>query len=124
MQWAWEGMKLQAAVKHLSWMPPWVEAEDLDGRPPVGQCFMEKFQVERAGGRREWTRGLVPDPVGLGRFPSLWWTQNPHYHAAFDVQRFDAKGISLSEFDEGSRRGRAEFVRESGDLVAQLVAVR
>ena len=124
MQWAWEGKKLQSAVKHLSWMPPWVEGEDLDGRPPVGQCFMEEVVVERVRGATQRTRCLVPDDVGLGRFPSLWWTQNPHYHAAFDMQRFNVKGTSLSEFDEGQRRERSEFVRENADLVAQLMALR
>ena len=28
MQWAYEGKKLESTVKHLSWVPPWVNVED------------------------------------------------------------------------------------------------
>ena len=28
MQWAYEGKKLESTVKHLSWVPPWVDVDD------------------------------------------------------------------------------------------------
>ena len=36
MQWAYESKKLDAAVKHLSWVPPWVEATE--NEEPAGRC--------------------------------------------------------------------------------------
>ena len=30
MQWAYEGKKLDATVKHMSWRPPWVQAPEED----------------------------------------------------------------------------------------------
>ena len=42
MQWAYEGKKLESTVKHLSWIPPWVDARDASGELPEGRCFIEK----------------------------------------------------------------------------------
>ena len=124
MQWAWEGKKLQTAVKHLSWIPPWVDAKDRDGNAPLGQCFVEEVEVEHERGKRDRKRGLVKDDVGLGRFPTLWWTQNPHYNAAFDIQRLDVSREALGHTRDSTRQGRFEFVRENADLVAQAMALR
>ena len=39
MQWAYEGKKLDSAVKHMSWVPPWVEGGGAVAEP-VGRRFM------------------------------------------------------------------------------------
>ena len=49
MQWAYEGKKLESTVKHLSWIPPWVDARDASGELPEGRCFIEK-DVENSAG--------------------------------------------------------------------------
>ena len=77
MHWAYESKKLDCTVKHLSWVPPWVDAL-VEGQSPVGRCFLSDDQV-------------VPDELGLGRHPSLWWTTICHYNAAYDVQRLNVK---------------------------------
>ena len=81
MQWAYEGKKLDCAIKHMSWVPPWVRQEGVETEP-VGRRFMGEESV------------LVPDEVGLGRHPSLWWTMNCHYNAAYDVQRMNVRSKS------------------------------
>ena len=124
MQWAWETKKLQAAVKHLSWVPPWVNAVDAEGGVPFGQRYMKEVDVELVRGKMTKTRCMVEDDVGLGRHPSLWWTQNPHYNAAYDIQRLDVDRFVHSEFGGGDRQSRFEFVRENADLVAQAMALR
>jgi len=119
MQWAYESKKLDATVKYLSWMPPWVErkSDDRDDHPlqPDGRCFLDKSKA-------------VPDTVGLGRHPSQWWTMNCKYNAAYDVQRLNvASKLGNESVDEsvpGDKQERFEFVRDSPDLVAQMLAVR
>ena len=34
MQWSYEGKKLDCAVKHMSWVPPWVRPRGARGAPP------------------------------------------------------------------------------------------
>ena len=63
MQWAWEGKKLDSTVKHMSWLPPWVDA-GAEGEEPVGRRFLGTDSL------------LVRDEVGLGRHPSQWWTSS------------------------------------------------
>ena len=115
MQWADEGKKLDCAVKHMSWVPPWVEQES-KGMEPVGHRFLGDESI------------LVPDEVGLGRYPSLWWTMNCHYNAAYDVQRMNVESrlgnAAVDGLMEGDKRERFEFARDSPDLVAQMMAVR
>ena len=41
MQWSFEGKKLDAAVKFLSWRPPWVRARASDGSVPQESCFIK-----------------------------------------------------------------------------------
>ena len=50
MQWAYEGKKLDSTVKHMSWVPPWVDGSE-DGEVPVGRRFL---------GEDSW---LAPDEV-------------------------------------------------------------
>ena len=40
MQWSYEGKKLECAVKHLSWCPPWVEGAESAG--PEGEFLQDK----------------------------------------------------------------------------------
>ena len=39
MQWAYEGKKLDATVKHMSWRPPWVEPGD-EGSDEEGRRYL------------------------------------------------------------------------------------
>ena len=57
MQMGYEGKKLTCAVKHLSWKPPWVQ--DMDGELDEAAGYLGENSV-------------VPDLVGLGRFPGIW----------------------------------------------------
>ena len=80
MHWAFESKKLQAVVRHVSWLPPWVDATLPDGSEPIGRRFLKEMDMLAERGRTERRRPLVPDLVGLGRHPSMWWTQNPYYN--------------------------------------------
>jgi len=117
MQWAYEGKKLDSTVKHMSWVPPWVDAgQDEDGQVPVGRRFLGKESK------------AVPDEVGLGRHPSLWWTLNCKYNDAYDVQRMNTAcaggDAALDEQCEGDKQERFRFTRDSPDLVAYMLALR
>ena len=115
MQWAYEGKKLDAAVKHMSWVPPWVDAL-IAGNEPIGRRFLGSDST------------LVEDCVGLGRHPSLWWTMNCHYNAAYDVQRLNVKSKlkheAVDERGTGDKTERFMFVKGNSDLVAQMLALR
>ena len=78
MQWAYEGKKLDATVKHMSWRPPWVEAGDEGSDDEEGRRYL---------GTDTWCD--VPDIIGLGRYPLTWRTLNCKYNAAYDVHRFN-----------------------------------
>jgi hypothetical protein len=120
MQWEYEGKKLGSTVKHMSWVPPWVEQRDRSGgaEESPGARFMDKD----AGDER------VPDYVGLGRHPGLWWTLNCKYNAAYDVQRLNTESTSgragLRTRGEGDKEERFAFTRENPDLVAYEMALR
>ena len=90
MQWAYEGKKLDSAVKHMSWVPPWVEGGGAVAEP-VGRRFMGPDSV------------TVQDEVGLGRHPPLWWTMNCHYNAAYDVQRMNVGSTNVAAQRSPSR---------------------
>ena len=66
--------RITATVKHLSWKPPWVSAEDGD----------EDLAAEFLG-----NNVAIPDPVGLGRHPNLWWTLNCAYNYVYDIHRLN-----------------------------------
>jgi len=129
MQWAYEGKKLDAAVKHLSWVPPWVEAPE--GKEPSGRCYLDTkdapYDKKDDGDKKVKDLRLVMDDVGLGRFPSSWWTLNCKYNAAYDVQRLNVgRGGNAVADDKAS--GNAEtrflFARDNPDLVAFMLALR
>ena len=125
MQWAYEGKKLDCTVKHMSWLPPWVEGGCGQVEEPVGRRFM---RLEPKHGDTEAQDVVVPDEVGLGRHPSLWWTLNCKYNAAYDVQRLNVKSLSgkasLRTRDEGDKQGRFMFTRDNPDLVAYQMMLR
>ena len=115
MQWAFEGKKLDAAVKHLSWRPPWVRPVQGQEERDVDEAFMEE-------------RYRVDDDLGLGRIPSFWWTMNCRYNYAYDVQRLNvsaeyARDALLSTLDEHSYV-RFGFTRDCPDIVAFMLALR
>ena len=114
MQWSYEGKKLDCTVKHLSWVPPWVDAL-VEGQPPMGRQFLSQEHI-------------VPDVVGLGKHPSMWWTMNCHYNAAYDVQRLNVRSdtgdASLDAHLLGDRRERCGFTRDNADLVAFQMTLR
>jgi len=118
MHWAFESKKLDTTVKYLSWLPPWVTR---DGEGVETERSLDPF-FAGTGSRR------VPDTVGLGRYPSQWWTMNCKYNAAYDVQRMNTKSalgdMSVQESVGGDRQERFEFVRDSPDLVAYMLALR
>ena len=84
MQWSYEGKKLDAAVKFLSWRPPWVRTRSFDGSLPRESCFIKD-------------ENCVDDELGLGRIPSFWWTQNCRYNYAYDVQRLNTTAAFVRE---------------------------
>ncbi len=80
MSWSYEGKKLDAAMKHLSWRPPWT-------RPSVGQ----KTTVDLDDDVRKLLMGagtILHDEVGLNRGGALWWTLNAKYYLVHDIHRF------------------------------------
>ena len=75
MHWSFEGKKLDAAVKHLSWCPPWVRSDSTKEVPPG--FIPEEHRVD--------------DVIGLGRIPTAWWTLNCKYNDAYDIHRFNVR---------------------------------
>ena len=122
MQWAYEGKKLDATVKHLSWVPPWVEAGE-EGAASPGRRFLRSGDSENPG-----DLGDVEDDVGLGRFPSVWWTLNCKYNAAYDIHRMNAgskaAAEAVAEEADTHKQERFLFVKDSPDLVSYMLALR
>ena len=63
MQWAYEGKKLDSTVKHLSWVPPWVQVSGSERANKFCKLFV---------GTDDDKASVIDDEVGLGRHPSLW----------------------------------------------------
>ena len=78
MHWSYEGTKLDAIVKHLSWRPPWVR--------PSGDGFRPDEFAEKLLSGSEWCE----DRIGLGRSAAFWWTLNCPYNGAFDIHRLNS----------------------------------
>ena len=115
MQWSYEGKKLDAAVKFISWRPPWVRSRSSDGCASVESCFIKD-------------QHCVDDQVGLGRIPSYWWTQNCRYNYAYDVQRLNITAAFVpealvSKMDEHAHV-RFAFTKNAPDLVAYMLTLR
>ena len=113
-----ELVKLDATVKHMSWVPPWVrqDTRSESAEESLGARFMDDDDVR------------VQDTVGLGRHPSLWWTLNCKYNAAYDVQRLNTDGTAgragLRTRGEGDKEELFDFTRDNPDLVAYEMALR
>ena len=123
MQWAAEGKKLDCAIKHLSWAPPWVRPfkgrdesawqELLENAPFCFVCDNE----------------TVVDRIGYGRIPAAWWTLNHRYNYDFEVHRLNVKERTITRRvvcsnDAESRRHRFQFVRDAPDVVVCVHSVR
>ena len=119
MQWAYEGKKLESTVKHLSWVPPWVQVAGAERANKFCKLFV---------GTDDDTASVIDDEVGLGRHPSLWWTMNCKYNSAYDVQRLNTEstqGVSdVGGSSAGARQERFEFARDNADLVAYMLTLR
>jgi len=115
MQWAYEGKKLDATVKHLSFRPPWVEQGEEES-DDEGRRYL---------GSDTWCD--VPDNVGLSRYPSTWWTLNCKYNAAYDVHRLNTGKDGRAAVDEsfdGKKQERFLFVKDNPDIVTYMLAFR
>ena len=113
MQWSYEGKKLDAGVKHISWHPPWVI--------PAGDVADEFAGLLPENHR-------VRDAVGLGRIPSAWWTVNCKYNAVYDVHRLNVSDLlnreAVESYHDVRPQARYDFVRRAPDLVATAHVVR
>ena len=114
MQWSYEGKKLDCAVKYLSWRPPWLEVRGDD---------KEDTSVAYLGDN---TR--VPDRLGHGRIPALWWTSNCAYNKAYEIHRLNLAGRSAREALLGPEdmygSTRFDFVRTAPDIAIYMVSLR
>ena len=118
MHWAYESKKLDCAVKHLSWRPPWLVAAEGD---------------QPGEGLRQSLLGCSEqhvDTLGLGRIPMAWWTQNCAYNSAYDIHRLnvmaplsEAEAAVSSAADE-HRSVRYQFIRDRPDIASYIVALR
>ena len=112
MHWSFEGKKLDAAVKHLSWCPPWVRSEATKEVPPG--FIPEEHRVD--------------DVIGLGRIPTAWWTLNCKYNDAYDIHRFNVRAAlrrqAVDPHDVNAHDVRFDFVRTAPDLATMMVALR
>ena len=119
MQWAYEGKKLESTVKHLSWVPPWVQVDGSERANKFCKLFV---------GTDDDKASVIDDEVGLGRHPSLWWAMNCKYNSAYDVQRLNTEstqGVSdVGGSSAGARQERFEFARDNADLVAYMLTLR
>ena len=121
MHWSYEGKKLDCAVKHLGWRPPWVERRERGGK---------KDKTDRAD-KYLGSNSRCPDMAGHGRIPVSWWTSNLAYNKAYEIHRLNARSAFAKEAVVGDPQGndanaktRFEFVRNSPDLVAFMNSLR
>jgi len=76
MQWAAEGKKLDCAIKHVSWAPPWIRPCRSHSRGEECSDYI---------GENE----MVEDQIGYGRIPAVWWTLNHRYNYDYEVHRLN-----------------------------------
>jgi hypothetical protein len=119
MQWAYEGKKLDCAVKHLSWLPPWVRG--------VGYDQVEFVRLCRAQGPDgRWRPGhRVADAVGLGRIPSECFALNCAYNYACDIHRLNVGAefgvLAVQPGGDVREQERFDFCRDPPDVVGFVV---
>jgi len=115
MHFASKHKELDCAVKHLSWLPPWVDR----GKGLVGEEARHRFLGSNAE---------VADSVGLGRIPSKWWTLNCPFNYAYDIHRLNVDAPQGAEAlvsqDEKLRRVRYDFIRDAPDVASIQIALR
>ena len=118
MAWAYEGKKLDAAVKHLAWRPPWMEA-------PEGESeVVEGKQKPLSSNERKKLIGegkILVDRMGLGRQGALWWTLNPKYYMVHDIHRFASTTATDTLLTSTSRN---LFLRDHPDIASYMFALR
>ena len=68
MAWSYEGKKLDAAVKHMSWRPLWMQPTDTQRRP---EDLCENLRAPLLGDNK-----IIGDDLGLNRRGAIWWTLN------------------------------------------------
>ena len=124
MQWANEGKKLDCALKHVSWAPPWVQP-----RPRQGELELAPEVLASAPRCYIGENLMVEDDVGYGRIPAVWWTLNQRYNCDYELHRLNVKdrGVTLSALcsnDADARRTRFNFVRDAPDLAVWNHAFR
>ena len=135
MYWNHEGKKLDAAVKHLSWCPPWVDkpVDDADSDLEViprddHNCSGHSANPRRLGTKYLNNNSSLDDKLGLGRAPSMWFTLNTKYNSANDIHRLNVynqdAASALDTGVDGYRTIRQQFARDCPDLVAQQIVLR
>ena len=80
--WNQQQKMLDCAVKTVSWRPPFVENATLGAADPMVGLLGKSIQV--------------PDRIGLGRIPSMWWTLNNKYNGLYDVHRFNGTDLAAA----------------------------
>ena len=66
---------------------PWVEQGHNDEEDDARDSDSDNRRVRRFIVERR--NKFVDNGMGLGRYPSQWWTMNCKYNAAYDVQRLN-----------------------------------
>ena len=119
MQMSYEGKKLDAAMKVLSWRPPWVEDTECEaqGAARLGSLLLGQ-------------NAQVKDELGLGRVAATWFTLNCKYNSVFDVQRLNidappaVAAAAVDPENQAEARTRFSFVVDAPDLVTHAIALR
>ena len=135
MYWNHEGKKLGAAVKHLSWCPPWLDkpVDDADSDLEViprddYNCSGHSASPRRLGTKYLNNNSCLGDKLGLGRALSMWFTLNTKYNSANDIHRLNVynqdAASALDTGVDGYRTIRQQFARDCPDLVAQQIVLR
>ena len=70
----------------------------------------------------------VPDHIGLGRIPSLWWTLNPKYNSLYEIHRLNVRSAlgraAVQDFDGNTSDVRIGFVKAAPDIATFMIALR
>ena len=115
MSWAYEGKKLNCAVKHLAWRPPWLRAAADDGDRALVDVLLGENQVRQ-------------DRLGRGRIPMHWFTQNCAYNSAYEIHRLNVRAKCgdkmLTDCKDQFKQERYNFIQDRPNLAAYMIALR